>query len=227
MKPAIQRSIITLLALGLFACASTQAAKYPDETAEGLTKIKSKKVDALYVREGATLEGYQRINLQDCEVSFRKNWQRDQNRQRSTDPSSRVTDDDMVRIRTSLSQLFTEEFAKALSEAGYPLTDDRDSDVLVLDPSIIDLDVNAPDVSRHQVGMVTTYVAETGRATLSLDFHDGLTNELFARAIDRQIADPAGRFQVSNSVMNRAQAIAVIQRWAKKLVDALDEANGK
>jgi hypothetical protein len=227
MKSLFKFSTCMLLAAGLLACASTQAAKYPDTTAEGLTRIKSKKVDALYVKEGASLEGYKRFNLLPCEVSFRKDWQRDQNRERFSDPSSRVTDDDMTRIRTSLSQLFSEQFAEALVKAGYQLTNDRDEDVLVLDPSIVDLDVNAPDVSRHQVGMVTTYTAETGRATLSLDFHDGLTNELFARAIDRQIADPAGRMQVSNSVMNRAEAITVIQRWAKKLTDALDEANGK
>jgi hypothetical protein len=223
----IQWSVLAVAAASLLACAGVQAAKYPDVSTEGLPKIKSKKVDALYVKEGASLKGYQRINLAACEVSFRKDWQRDQNRQRFSDPSSRVTDDDMVRISTSLSQLFTEEFSKELTKAGYSLTNDRDEDVLVLIPAIVDLDISAPDVSRHQVGMVTTYVAETGRATLDLEFHDGLTNELFARAIDRQIADPAGRMQVSNSVMNRAEAIAVIQRWAKKLVDALDEANGK
>lgn len=227
MKTMVKMRLMPVLTIALFACAGVQAAKYPDTTTEGLPKVKSKKVDALYVKEGASLEGYKRINLLPCEVSFRKNWQRDQNRERFSDPSSRVTDDDMVRIRTSLSQLFSEEFAEALDRAGYQVTNDRDEDVLVLDPSIIDLDVSAPDVSRHQVGRVTTYVAETGRATLSLDFHDGLTNELFARAIDRQIADPAGRMQISNSVMNRAEAITVIQRWAKKLVDALDEANGK
>lgn len=203
------------------------ASKYPDQTVEGLPRVEHKNVDALYWREGASLAGYQRVNLDACEVSFRKNWQRDINRERFSDPSGRVTDDDMARIRTSLSQLFQERFTEALTKAGYAITNDRDEDVLFLKPAIIDLDVSAPDVSRHQVGRVTHYVAESGRATLVLDFHDGLTNELFGRSIDRQIADAAGRFQMATSVTNRADAIAVIDRWARRLVDALDDAKAQ
>ena len=227
MKSFTKWSLLPMLAVGLLACAGAQAAKYPSQSTEGLPKVKAKKIDALYLKEGASLEGYKRINLQAAEVSFRKNWMRDTNRERFNDPSSRVTDEDMQRIRANLSQLFHEEFSESLVKAGYEITSDRAEDVLLLVPAIIDLDINAPDVSRHQVGRVTTYVTETGRATLSLEFYDALTNELFARAIDKQVADSGGHIQVSNSVMNRAEAIVVIDRWANRLIDALDAANGR
>jgi hypothetical protein len=64
----IQWSVLAVAAASLLACAGVQAAKYPDVSTEGLPKIKSKKVDALFVKEGASLIGYQRINLAACGV---------------------------------------------------------------------------------------------------------------------------------------------------------------
>lgn len=216
-----------VLAAALLASGLAHADKYPDHSTDGLDRVKSKKVDALYRKEGTTLTGYKRINIEPCDVQFRKNWQRDQNRSRMSDPSGKVTDEDMERIRNALSQLFQEVFIEELAEAGYQVTTDREEDVLLLKPSIINLDVGAPDVSHHQVGRQTTYVAMAGEMTLSMDFFDALNNELIGRAIDRRVAHAPDHFQVANRITNRAEAIVILEAWAGKLVDALDEANGR
>ena len=223
MKPTITLTASGLLALMLMSCA-TSGSKYPDQTEDGLQRIDSKRANAVYWREGASLAGYTRVNLEPCEVHFRKNWQRDINRDRFSNPSMRITDEDMERIRGAVSALFHEQFGKALTEAGYALTDERDEDVLLLEPRIIELDVTAPDTSMRSSVRVATYVDTTGEATLNLDFYDAYTNQLIGRAIDRQIADPPGRIQVANTITNRAEAVIIFQRWAGRLVDALNEA---
>ena len=216
-------SLGTFLSALIAACAAP-GAKYPPVSTDGLQRVQSKRADAVYWKQGATLAGYDRVNLQACDVRFRKNWQRDQNYDRVANYSSRVTDEDMARIRAVLSDLFHEQFSAQLLQAGYQLTDDRDADVLMLKPTIMDLDITAPDVSRHQMGRQTTYVAEAGEMTLSLEFYDALNNDLIGRAIDRRVANPAGRVQISNSVTNLSEALRILESWSGALVDALDEA---
>jgi hypothetical protein len=49
----------------------------PDVTVDGLKRVETKNVDALYLADGATLEPYKRVYLVDCAVAFRKDWKRD------------------------------------------------------------------------------------------------------------------------------------------------------
>ena len=74
------RSAIALL--GLFAVASIASAEgeMPATTTEGLVLLTGTKLNTVYVRPGATLDQYTKVVLFDAEVAFRKNWDRDFNR---------------------------------------------------------------------------------------------------------------------------------------------------
>lgn len=204
---------------------SALAKKYPDTTEDGLEQVKDKRVDVLYWRPGANLAQFKNIALGEFTIDFRKNWQRDQNATRRS-PSSRITDEDMDKIRSELSDELVQEFTRALEEAGYPVVETPVDGTLVLTPNIIDLDVYAPDVSMRQPGMTTTFTEQSGRMRLSMDMADGQTGERIGQVIDLKQGRWA-QFQQTNSVTNRQDARRAIRQWARVVTDALDEAHGR
>jgi hypothetical protein len=215
-------------AILLFALISTSAwawKSYPDQTDDGLDRVKSKKVDALYMREGSSLAPYKKVRIEECSVAFRKNWMRDQNMDR-VGVSNRVTTEDMNKIQAGIAEIFKEQFAKELEEGGYQVVDTDGEDVLLLRPSIIDLDVAAPDISMRQPGMVNTYTTSSGEMTLKLDLLDSSTNALIGRVIDRREDNSGGNhIQYTNSITNRSDAQRIVRSWANMLRKALDDAH--
>jgi len=194
----------------------------PDVTSDGLKRIESAKVDALYWTEGATLEGYDSIRILDCPVAFRKNWKRDFN-MRPTTLSGRVGDSDMERIRNGISEMFRDEFTETLQDGGYNVVEENGPNILLLRPAIVNLDVTAPDL--RDATRTRSYVASAGSMTLYMELYDGLTGAKIAELADSEGARDNGYFQYSTSVSNKAEARRILKKWATLLVDALDEAH--
>ncbi len=219
------RRVLTALPLLCLMLPPTFAREgFPDVTDDGLTRIPSKQVEAVYWREGASLTPYRRVALLDCFVAFRKNWQRDYNSGRR-ELSQRITGDEMEAIRQALAKAFREVFTRELDErGGYQLVSPqtRDHDVLLLRPAIINLDVAAPDLQGAQPQR--NYVASAGSMTLYLELYDAATQDLIGRVVDARSAQDSGVFQYANRVTNRAEADRILKRWADLLVKALNEA---
>lgn len=216
--------LIPALSLGLLAaCASSPT---PVVSEDGLELIKVKNIDTMYWQPGASLAGYDQVMIMKPEVSFRKNWMRDQNRDRRA-LDSRIKSEDMDRISAAVAEAFTERFTLQLENGGYRVVDSRGEGVLVLKPAIINLDVNAPDVSMRQVGMQTSYTTSAGEMTLQLELLDGPTQSVIGRATDRREARPGAYIQVSNRITNTAEANLLLDGWARQLVRALDEAQAE
>ncbi|HNP36082.1 MAG TPA: DUF3313 family protein [Woeseiaceae bacterium] len=215
---------IVLASSCLFASIAFAWNKYPDQTDDGLDRVKSKQVDALYWKEGATLAGYKRVRLDDCSVAFRKHWLVQQNMDRMG-LDGRVTTADMERIQNALSDAFREVFTKELESGGYEVVAESGSDVLLLQPKIVDLDVTAPDTRQQQAAMVNSYTASSGEMTLHMDFLDSSTNALIGRVIDNRQDNADGNFQYSNGLTNRGDADEILQKWATALRKALDNAH--
>ncbi len=216
-------TIAAVAIAGLFLASVTEAKKYPDVSDDGLARVDHKNLDAVYWREGATLAGYDQVMIGDVDVTFRKNWQRDQNRDRRSS-SDRITAEDMTRIRAAVAEGFTAIFVGELEDAGYAVVDQPGDNVLVLEPSIVDLDVRAPDVSMRQPGITRTYTTSAGEMTLNMALVDSGSNSLIGRVIDERRAMDTGRLQYSNSITNRQEANRMYRAWAQALVKALDEA---
>jgi hypothetical protein len=215
IKPVL---LLSLSIAFLSACATV-----PEQTHDGLTLVPGSKFDQVYKKSGADLSSYQEFGLESCEVAFKKNWQRNQNQNR-VDLSNRVTQQDVDRIKDSLSASCDEKFREALLESpAYPLVENfSDGEaVLILRPSIINLDVNAPDV--RSTGMSRSYTTSAGEMTLSLELVDGTTGEVLARAVDRRRGTDTGMMQWTSSVSNKADADRTLRRWASVLREGLDE----
>lgn len=216
-------TLATVVALA-FAGAALAKDKLPDQTEDGLDRIKSKNVDAVYWREGATLDQYNRVLIIDAEVAFKKNWQRDYNRD-VVGTSGRVRSEDMERIKDGLSKEFTAVFTKQMTEGGYEVVAEPADDVLVLRPAIVNLNVTAPDLQTS--GMNRSYVSSAGEMTLYLEMYDSATGEKIGTVLDAQRARDMGYMQFANRVTNKAEADRMFRKWSNLLVKALDEAHKK
>jgi len=158
-----------------------------------------------------------------CEVSFRKNWLRDQNQSRM-DLTNRVTRSDVERIRESLGEMCQSTFREKLAEEpGYQLVDNVDDgeNVLVLVPAIIDLDIYAPDVM--SAGRSRSYTTRSGEMTLLLELKDGISGDTLVRIVDRRRDFDDMYLQWTNAVTNRNDAQRILNRWATELRDNLDK----
>ena len=199
---------------------NVEAAKtLPEYTAEGLQRVPNTKITALYLRKGADFGSYDKVAIHDCRVAFRKDWQHDQNK------SSRlkVSDEDMTRIRTELSQGFRKVFTDRLTANGETVTTAVGTGVLVLRPAIIDLDISMPGSTDPEPGIVRS-AASAGQATLYLELYDSVTDELLARAIDVEAAGARGYISVRNAATNRTDAEIMLKKWADLLGTFLQQA---
>jgi len=221
---------ITIASLCVFnAALAAKKTEFPDTDTFGLPRVKEAKVAALYLDPEADFARFKRFAIANVEVSFRKNWMRDQNRNR-TSPGSRITQEDADRIKAAVAELFQEVFREELQNAGYavvdgPIAKDDADDLLVLVPAIINLDVTSPD--KKTAGRSYSFTASAGSMTLYMEFHEAASGALLGRALDAKAGPEMGSMTITNSVTNRAEASRMLRGWAKQLVNALDRANGK
>lgn len=195
----------------------------PQVTHDGLELVAGSKADAAWISPGVDFSVYDRIQILDCYVAFKKGWSADHNRS----SVNRITNRDVERMKTDMAELFREVFVGVLdSEGGYPVVDEPDTDVLLLRPGIIDLDVTAPDVAA--AGRSYSFAASAGSATLYLELYDSVSGEILGRVIDRQSAsDHGGVMRWTNQVANRMAAQQVLGDWAELLRQRLDEIHGR
>jgi hypothetical protein len=201
----------------LLASPSSRASPADDlASEEGLVKVETKAVNALYRRPGATLGGYNKLLLHPVEVQFAKNW----NPQSSGSALYRMNKVDRERIKSQLAQGFADIVKKELETAGgYPLVSEPGEDVLEVRAAIVNLYITAPDMKT--AGRDRVYTTDAGQMTLIIQLHDSVTGELLARAYDRRSAS-RGFWTWTNSVTNSADARRIITGWAKALRSALD-----
>ena len=189
----------------------------PEVTSDGLHRVEGTKLAIVYAEPDADLSQYQRINMADAYVAFKKNWQREQNREFS----NRVSSDQMESIKTDVAELFKTVFTETLEKGGYELVNEVAEDVLIVKPAIINLDVKTPD--NRSATNVRTFSESAGEMTLYLELYDSVTGDLIAKALDPRADRERGYMQWQNRVTNRAAARRIMQAWADIMKDGLDE----
>ncbi|MCF6264243.1 MAG: DUF3313 domain-containing protein [Xanthomonadales bacterium] len=215
-------TLISILSVSIFSPAmAKKAADIPQVTIDGLELVNQTRSSVVYAKPGATLAGYQRIKLLDAAVAFKKNWERGQ-RHSASITAKRISPKDIDEIKTRLAEEFQKVFTKTLETAGYQITDEIAADVMIVRPAIVNLDVNAPEVSNF--GTTRTYVSSAGEMTLYLELYDAATSALILKAISRKADNSyTSHFTWANSVTNKVAADRILKGWADILVNALDE----
>ena len=221
MKRTIIFHLITVfLLLAIAAPAVAKEQDLPEVTEDGLHRVPDSKMAIVYAEPEADLSGYQKVQLLDAYVAFKKNWARDQ-RSSSIDPLS-VTSSDVERIKNRLAEEFRSVFTEVLEQGGYPVVDAAGDDVLLVRPAIINLDVTAPDTMR--AGRSRSYTQSAGEMTLYVELYDSVTGDLIAKAMDRKADRNSSYYTWANSATNKAAADRILKGWAEILLAALNEA---
>lgn len=214
------RSVLTILVLCMSMSFTVIAQEQvpPDVTVDGLHRVDGTKMALVYAQPGVDLSQYKRIYLVQPQVSFIKDWLNFQN----NTLRQRVTVDDMQRIKTELAALFMEVFKDELqNNGGYELVDFAAEDVLIVHPSIVDLNVISPDTpgTRNQ----RSAIASVGSMFLFMELIDSVTGDKLVKAMDNKY-DRTRTSRASNKVRNERAAREMLGEWAELLRLALDEA---
>jgi hypothetical protein len=214
------RSVLTIFVLCMSMSFSVIAEEKnpPDVTLDGMHRIDGTKMALVYAKPDVDLSQYKRIYLVQPQVSFIKDWLNFQNKKlRQT-----VTVDDMQRIKTELANLFMEVFKDELqNNGGYELVDFAAEDVLIVHPSIVDLNVISPDTPRTR--NQRSAIASVGSMFLFMELIDSVTGDKLVKAMDNKY-DSTRTQTVLNKVRNERAAREMLGEWAELLRLALDEA---
>jgi uncharacterized protein involved in copper resistance len=218
IPPLVALTLVGAAPLTWLAAPPAMAAPAPASW-DGLSAIKAKKMDAVYLLPGADFRAYSKVMLDPTEVAFRKNWVRDYNSD-TLDLSQRISDKEAQKMLDMVRAGFEEIFRKAYADAGYEVVTDSGPDVLRVRTAVANLYVSSPD--RPTAARTRNYSREAGAATVVLEARDSQTGALLGRAVDGRTAGDTGPF-IRNSVTNRADFKQLFRTWAKISVDGLAE----
>lgn len=211
-------TLVRVVAPLLLVASATSVGAKPPDTWEGLLRIPSKKVDAVYILPNADFRGYSKVLLDPTEIAFRKNWQRDQNTQMNL--SAHISNSEAKSILDRAKAGFEKLFSEAYQKAGYTVVTEAGPDVLRVSTAVINLDVVAPDTM--SAGRSWTFSREAGGATLVVEARDSVTGAVLGRAVDARSTGDMGPY-LRNSVSNGAEFEDLFKRWARVSADGLAE----
>jgi hypothetical protein len=211
----------------LLSCSGALSADSEDadtEAADELRLVEKDRRGAIYALPDVDWSSYDALLLEPATVAFRKNWQRDQNRNTRA-LNQRVSSADMERIKANLAELFDEVFVDELTRDGHwTLVEEAGPSVLRIRPQIVDLDVYAPDVPSSTVK--NSYTRSAGEMTLKLALYDAETGDLIAAASDHRRSPDRGYMQWTTRVSNTGDARRMLQEWARGLNERLSATTG-
>ena len=162
----------------------------PEVTEDGLVRVPSSRRVGVYRRPEVPFVRYKRISIGNIPVVFRKEWDR---------KNPQLKEADRENLRAEMERMLRQELiAELVDRGGYHLTDSTDPDVLRIDPSIIDLDISAPDAGT--VPGTRTFVRTTGSMQINVELRDAASGVAVARIIDYEKARDDGHLQLSNRV---------------------------
>jgi len=190
---------------------------------DGLVKVKSNHLGAVYLLPGTDFRGYTKVLLDQTQVVFRDHWIKDVN-QSTRELSNRISSEDAKRIVEDARTTFAEIFCKALKDAGFEIVTAPGADVLRLAPRVVEMYVNAPD-KVTTAPLTRVFTVDAGQATLVLEIRDSTTGTLIGRATDHGTAslDGSSRLSRTSSVANRSEFEDLFRAWARACARSLNE----
>jgi hypothetical protein len=219
-----RRTLLSWLLVGCIfpAVALAQQAPAPSgipATTEGLVKVPSKRLGAVYLRPGADFRTYTKIMIDPVQVSFRPGWLKDINSSRLT---GRVSEQDAQQIAAAMRSGFADIFAATFKAKGYEIVNAPAPDVLRLAAEIANVYMTAPDPMGGGAG-TRTYTVEAGEATLALAGRDSTTGAVLGIAVDRRTTGGAGHATLATSTSNRFEFEELFRDWSLACVRGLEQ----
>lgn len=190
-------------------------------THDGLVRMTGSALEGVWVKPGADVRPFSRLLIGDVRMAYKRPPRSGRStRARSDFPLSRTQ---VERLERLLREALVERIEASES---WSLAEEPGADVLLVEPSLIDLVVNVPPAEQPNQ---MTFTASTGEVTLVLELFDSETSEILARAADRSEARAPGsgsqQLYWSNSVNHTAAVRTIFRRWARIFMARLDTAH--
>ncbi len=209
--------VLVAMACALASCRSLPG---PEEmTEDGLVRVASRASGGVFRKPDAQFVQYKRLILEPPVIAFKSGW-RDQHKD--------VTDGDVRKIRDSASELFREEFERALiRNHKWEFAENPGEDVLIVEPRIVDLDIPGPDAGNEAGGMKTLTTGPVKMRVVG-ELRDSLTGVIVGR-ID--MYDGNESYGIGDTQLREATRISNLHemrmtfgKWSRLLREALDVA---
>ena len=206
-------------AMAVVIAAPASAAAPTQARNDGLVQVSSRKLDEVYVRPDLNFQNYRKVIVDAGIVTMRKNWLRDINQTRGPSRWLYPSDEKEItdRAATNLSSVVAETFRLR----GYEIVTSPGAGVLRVTPRVVDLWVNAPDVTSPY--MQALFSIDAGVATLRMEIRDALNGALLGEVVDRSTArqlSPAP--QRTFSVTNDFWFNVLFKQWAVNSIASLE-----
>jgi hypothetical protein len=183
---------------------------------DGLTPLEDTLMTRVWVREGYSLAGYQKVILEGAGIRYRPVTELNAQGQQNAAIPFPVSADQ----KAELEALITAEFDRALDRLTLPEVTEPGPDVLLVRGYMLDVVSRIPP---QRTGASHYSLDSVGQATFVVELVDSQTNTVLVRALDTRSARTPGNADQSNTATNRAEVRALIARWADLLVDALND----
>jgi len=205
----------TFGALAIAAAHGASAA--PEETPpDGLVRVPSRRSGGVFREPSWPFTQYQRLIVEPVTVTFIKDWEKNHEKD--------VSEKEIRRIRDEASQIFREEFARELIERGkYQFANEATADVLIVVPTITELDIPAPDSDNLDKD---SFAPRSVALRVTGELRDATTNRLVGRVDTFAGGNPYGNNQLRpvNRGTNAFEIRTGIRQWTRLLREALNVA---
>jgi hypothetical protein len=208
------------LILGLALAAGCAADRPPEEiTDDGLVRVPSRSAGGVYRAPQASFLQYRRVILEPPSISFVKEWR---------DKHPKVTPMEIDRMRAETIHLLRDEFTREFVKRGpYTFADDPADDVLLVIPTIEELDIVAPDAA--DAAGTRTFTSGPVSMKVSGDLRDAMTGKVVGRVIMYRPAEryPFNELREANRVSNAHEQRLVFAEWSRLVREALNVAKAE
>lgn len=194
-----------------------------EKSFDGLKKVPSKVENrVVYINPHADFSVYKSIQILKAHVAFKKNWQKDFNRENGA-TLGKVSDKDILEIKAKISKMFDDTFTQNFSENGYPVVNTAVTGTLLIRPALVDLDLantgtSAPSNAR-------TFSKEDESVTLYIELYDAVTGEILARVAENKSVTDNEYYGWQNRSRNNSDMIRLLTGWATELRHFLDNSH--
>lgn len=199
--------LFTLVTMTLIAC--TNIAKVP-KADERLMGTRAGGFDQVLLLPGSGIAPFQKIYIEDAQVTFSKNWLKEFR----TDYSER----DLERITSSYSAMLKKALTSGMNERTVAsVVNNPDEADIIFRPLLRELYIYGPDLSMP--GRGTQYIFEAGNATFDLTLVNAQNNSVIAQFIDhRETSSHIGEQpERTNRATNARYFRLLMERWARNL----------
>ncbi len=190
-------------------------------THDGLVRMRGSAFEGVWVKPGADIDGYTKLMIGPVRMSYKRPPRGRSSR--STQYNFALTQGQADR----LEELLVEALSAQIEQSErWTLTDEPGPDVLLIEPSLLDLVVNTPT---QQEPRQVTFTTSTATVTIVLEVYDSQSGEILARMADRSEARRPGsgaqQLYWSNPVSNVQAVRTIFRRWSRIFVARLDTAS--